>query len=102
MKKLVAITTLALSFASASAFAATYKGVVADEMCAANPAKASSADHAAGATKCIKGGEKAVLIVGDKVYKVANQDKVVPYAGKSVTLEGTLADGTLTVASIKD
>jgi hypothetical protein len=101
VKKLVALTALALSVASASAFAESFTGVVSDAMCSKDPAKASAADHAACANKCIKGGEKAVLIVGDKVYNIANQPKVVAYAGKTVTIEGTLDNDTITVASIK-
>ena len=101
MKKIVALTALALTVASSSAFAETFKGVVSDAMCSSDTAKASAADHAACATKCIKGGEKAVLIVGDKVYNIANQPKVTSYAGKTVTIEGSLDKDTITVASIK-
>ncbi len=102
MKKIVALTALALSVASASAFAETFKGVVSDAMCSSDAAKASKADHADCAVKCIKGGDKAVLIIGgDKVYNIANQDKVTDFAGKTVTIEGTLDKNTITVASIK-
>jgi hypothetical protein len=101
MKKIVALTALALTVASASAFAETFKGVVSDAMCSSDTAKASKADHEACATKCIKGGDKAVLIVGDKVYNIANQPKVTSYAGKAVTIEGSLDKDTITVASIK-
>jgi hypothetical protein len=101
MKKIAALTALALTVASASAFAETFKGVVSDAMCSSDAAKASKADHAECATKCIKGGEKAVLIVGDKVYNIANQPKVTSYAGKTVTIEGSLDKDTITVASIK-
>jgi hypothetical protein len=101
MKKLIAITTLALSLASASAFAESFTGVVADAMCAKDAAKASSPDHAACAKKCIKGGEPAVLIVGSKVYAVSNPDTLTAYAGKKVTVDGTVSGDTLTVKSVK-
>jgi hypothetical protein len=101
MKKIAALTALALTVASASAFAETFKGVVSDAMCSSDTAKASKADHEACATKCIKGGDKAVLIVGDKVYNIANQPKVTSFAGKTVTIDGTLDKDTITVASIK-
>lgn len=100
MKKLIALTALAVSFASASAFAETLTGVVSDAMCSKNPAKASSEAHAACADKCIKGGSPAVLVVGDKVYAVSNPDKLTAFAGKKVTVDGKVADGTLTVASV--
>ncbi len=101
MKKLVALTALAVAVSSASAFAETFKGVVSDAMCSKDTTKASAADHADCATKCIKGGDKAVLIVGDKVYNIANQPKVTAFAGKTVTIEGSLDKDTITVASIK-
>ena len=45
MKKLLALTLLTVSFASGSAFAASFPGAVSDAMCGKNPAKVSSADH---------------------------------------------------------
>ena len=102
MKKLLTLTALTLTFASASAFAEPFTGVVSDAMCAKNPAKAASADHAACAAKCIKGGSPAVLIVGDKVYPVSNPDTIAAFAGKTITVDGLVADGTLTVKSVKD
>jgi hypothetical protein len=101
MKKLVAVSVLSLSLLSASAMAETFKGVVSDAMCSKNPAKAASADHAACAQSCIKGGEAPVLVVGTKVYKIANPDKLTAYAGKTVTVDGTLAAGTITVTAVK-
>jgi hypothetical protein len=104
VKKLLSLSVLALSVAPLSAFAQqqSFKGTIADAMCAKNPAKASSADHAACAEKCIKGGEAPVIIVGSKVYKIANPDKVVAFAGKQVTLDGSLAEDTITVSSVKE
>jgi hypothetical protein len=102
VKTLIAVTALSLSLATAGALAQSFKGVVSDAMCAQNPAKASRADHAACAQKCIKAGSPAVLIVGSKVYKVSNPDKLDPFAGKTVIVDGTLTDGTLTVKSVKE
>lgn len=102
MKKLVAISILSVSFLSASAaMAESYTGVVSDAMCAKDVAKASKPEHAACAKKCIGMGEPAVLIVGDKVYKVTNPKKLDAYAGKTVTVNGTMSNGMLTVASVK-
>lgn len=101
VKKLVAVSILSLSLLSASALAESFKGVVSDAMCSKNTAKASSADHAACAQSCIKGGEAPVLIVGTKVYKIANPDKLVAFAGKTVTVDGSLAADTITVTSVK-
>ncbi len=101
MKKSVAVVALALSFASAGAFAESLTGVVADSMCASNAAKASTPEHAACAAKCIKGGSAPVLVVGDKVYKISNPDKVISFAGQKVTIDGKVDADTITVASIK-
>jgi hypothetical protein len=102
MKKLLAVTALSFSLVTAGAFAQSFKGVVSDAMCAKNPAKASSPAHAACAQKCIKMGTPAVLIVGSKVYQVSNPEKLDPFAGKTVIVDGTLTDGTLTVKSVKE
>jgi hypothetical protein len=54
------------------------------------------------AKKCIKGGSPAVLVTADgKVYKIANQDKIVAHAGEEVTVTGTAKGETITVASVK-
>jgi hypothetical protein len=102
MKKLVALTALTLSIATASAFAESLTGVVADSMCASNKSKAASAAHADCAAKCIKGGSAPVLVVGDKVYKISNPTKIVSFAGHKVTVDGTVANDTITVASVKE
>jgi hypothetical protein len=102
MKKLAAVTALALSFAASGAFAETLTGYVSDAMCAADPHKVSSADHAACAQKCIKGGEKPVLVVdGKTVYTITNPDTLVPHAGHKVTVEGDVKGGSLTVKSVR-
>jgi hypothetical protein len=54
------------------------------------------------AQKCIKGGSPAVLVTPEgKVYKIANQDKIVASAGMNVTVSGSLKGDTLTVDSVK-
>jgi hypothetical protein len=101
MKKVVFVATLALTFSAASAFAENFTGWVSDAMCAKNPAKVSSADHADCAKKCIEGGSPAVLVVNGKVYPVSNPDALKSYAGQKVTVDGTLDKGTLTVKSVE-
>ena len=101
MKRIAALATLALTLSAASAFAQSFTGWVSDAMCAKNPAKVSSADHAACAKKCIEGGSPAVLVVDGKVYQVANQDMLKNYAGQKVTVDATLDNGMLTIKSVK-
>jgi hypothetical protein len=103
MKKLLAVSIVSLSFLSVSALAQTFRGVVSDSMCAHNNMmKATTADHAACAKKCIKMGSPAVLIVGNKIYNVANAASLNPYAGKTVIVDGKLTGNTITVMSVKD
>lgn len=97
MKKLAAVTVLALTFAGASAFAESLTGFVSDAMCASK-GKSNTAECAA---KCIKGGSAPVLVVGDKVYKVSNPDMLVAHAGHQVTVDGSVKGDTVTVSSVK-
>jgi hypothetical protein len=102
MKKLVALSALALSFAATGAFAETLTGYVADAMCAKDPHKVSSAAHADCAKKCIGMGEKPVLVVDEKtVYTITNPEILVPHAGEKVTVEASVKGSALTVKSVK-
>ncbi len=101
MRKLAAFAAVAFTLCAGSAFAETFTGVVSDAMCAKNPAKASSPDHAACAKKCIDSGTPAVLIVDGKVYPVSNGDTLKKYAGEKVTVDASLDNGTLTIKSVK-
>ncbi|HEY4382012.1 MAG TPA: hypothetical protein VGN01_16815 [Acidobacteriaceae bacterium] len=102
MKKLAVLTALALSFAATGAFAETLTGYVSDAMCSKDPHMVSSADHAACAQKCIKGGDKAVLVVDEKtVYAVTNPEILVPHAGQKVTVDATVKGSSLTIKSVK-
>ncbi|HUA20876.1 MAG TPA: DUF5818 domain-containing protein [Bryobacteraceae bacterium] len=99
MKKIAAVALMTFGFA-ASMMAAEYKGFVEDQACANKPEMKGDAECA---QKCIKGGSPAVLVTeGGKVYKIANQAKIVAMAGKNVTVEGKLKGETLTVASVKE
>lgn len=84
---------------AASGMAAEFKGFVEDQKCSTNPAMKGDAECA---QKCIKAGSPAVLVTTDgKIYKIANQDKILPSAGQNVTVMGKLKGDTLTVASVK-
>ena len=102
MKKLLAVCTLSLTFLSVTAMAETFHGVVSDSMCAHNDvAKAGTAGHAECAKKCIGMGSPAVLVVGTKIFKISNPQKLNAFAGKAVVVDGTVAGDTITVASVK-
>lgn len=98
MNKAILALALAAGF-SASVYAAEYKGYIIDEKCSKVASMKNDVDCA---NKCIKGGSPAVLVTDSgKIYKISNQDKVVPMAGKDVTIEGKAKGDTLTVSSIK-
>jgi hypothetical protein len=97
MKRTVALFAIAAGF-SFSAMAADYTGYIIDQMCASKPAMKGDVECA---NKCIKGGSPAVLLTDDgKVYKIADQAKVVEHAGQKVTISGTLKGDTLTVNKV--
>jgi hypothetical protein len=95
-----AILTLALAAGfSTSMTAAQFKGYIIDEKCSKVASMKGDVDCA---NKCIKAGSPAVLLTDDgKVYKIANQDKVVAMAGKQVTINGKESADTITVDSVK-
>jgi hypothetical protein len=98
MKKLFALIGLAGAL-SITAMAADITGYVIDQQCAGMAAMRGNVDCA---NKCIKGGSPAVLVTDDgKVYKIAEQDKVVPDAGKKVMLTGKLSGDTISVSKVK-
>jgi len=97
--KTIAVLSLMTIGLAASVMAAEYKGFVEDQACANKP---EMKGDAACAQKCIKGGSPAVLVTDDgKVYKIANQTKIVASAGQNVTVTGTLKGDTLTIDSVK-
>jgi hypothetical protein len=105
MKKYLLSGALVLAMAAASfAFKTTgehLKGYISDANCAANKtAMGAVADRIQCVNKCIKGGAAAVLVVGDKVYKIANQKAVLKYAGKDVTVDGNVTGDTIEVTKI--
>ena len=90
---------MSASALSSVAMAAEFKGYIIDEKCSAMPGMKGDV---ACATKCLKGGSPAVLVTEEgKVYKIADQAKVIPLAGKQVTITGSMTDDTITVASVK-
>jgi hypothetical protein len=98
MKKITALVALSVGLA-ASGIAAEFKGFVEDQTCSSKP---GMKDNAACAQKCIKGGSPAVLVGEDgKIYKIADQAKIVDHAGQKVTVTGTLKDDTITVDSVQ-
>ncbi|HLI83778.1 MAG TPA: DUF5818 domain-containing protein [Bryobacteraceae bacterium] len=98
MKKTLALIGLAAGL-SATALAADVTGYIIDQKCSGVKSMRGDADCA---NKCIKAGSPAVLVTDEgKVYKIAEQDKVIPDAGKRVTLTGKLSGDTINVSQVK-
>lgn len=98
MKRAIVLFGLAAGL-SISAMAADITGYIIDQTCAKMPAMKGDV---ACANKCIKAGAPAVLVTDDgKIYKIAEQAKVIPQAGKKVTLSGKLDGDTIHVDNVK-
>lgn len=99
MKKIFAATGMALSLFAVGAFAESWSGTISDEHCGAKHAAAAEADM-----KCVNGcmgkGAKAVFVVGDKVYKIDNQDAIKGHEGHKVTINGKLTGDTVHVDGV--
>ena len=99
MSKAILAFLLAAGF-STVAMAAEFKGYIIDQKCSTNPAMKGDA---ACATKCIKGGSPAVLVTEEgKIYKIDDQAKVVPLAGKQVTITGAATGDTIKLTSVEE
>ena len=98
MKKTILAFALVAGF-STVAMAAEFKGYIIDEKCST---KVGMRGNVECATTCIKGGSPAVLVTEEgKIYKIADQAKVTPLAGKQVTITGDMKGDTITVSSVK-
>ncbi|MGA7220035.1 MAG: hypothetical protein WBX38_17095 [Candidatus Sulfotelmatobacter sp.] len=93
---LFALTALASDMGKST----TVNGWVTDAKCGA---KMASASGAACAQKCVKAGEKMVIVTdGDqKVLMVDNQDALKDHVGHHVTVTGTENGDSIHVSSVK-
>ena len=98
MRKIVFSSVMALSLFSLSAFAEEFNAYISDSKCGAKHATDMNAKCVA---SCIKGGADPVAVVGDKVYKVADADKVKAHLGHKVVINGKADGDTLTIDSVK-
>jgi hypothetical protein len=96
MKK-IAIVVAAMLMLSTMAFAAdSWTGIVSDTACA-KTAKVADSECV---KKCTKDGG-AVLVVGDKVVKIANIEKIRGHEGHTVIVTGKMDGDTLTIDTLK-
>ena len=95
MKRLLAVFALA----TVSGMAADWTGYIIDQSCSG---KKEMLGNVACAQSCIKRGSPAVLVTDDgKIYKIADQDKVVEHAGHKVTITGKMDGDSIKVDSVK-
>jgi hypothetical protein len=104
MKKYLLSGAVLLLITASFAFKPTdehFKGYIEDSTCAAAKTNMGmTADRVTCVKKCLKNGAAAVLVVGDKVYKIANQKAVLKYAGENVLVDGAVTDETIQVSKI--
>lgn len=101
MKKLLLASVFALGVLAWSAAAAEMTGVITCNKCRHTDLSAQSAKCA---EQCIKGGVATVFIDtanDNKVYTIANPDKVQGHIGQKVTVNGDVENDKLTVESVK-
>lgn len=92
-----------LSLFAMSAFAASWTGYISDAGCGAK-----HADGSEKSMKCVQGcvkgkGAGAVLVVGEKVYKIddASKSKIMDHLGHKVTVDGKMDGDTVMIDSVK-
>ena len=97
MKKLA----LAFSLCAVSMFAGDMKGTITDSKCGAAHADASEKSMKC-SQACVKSGKAQPVLVSDgKVYKFADNAKVMEHVGHKVVVTGDVNGDTITVASVK-
>ncbi len=106
MKKIVLLIalTLAVSTTFANKVIETHlKGYIDDSHCAGSKtAICTEATRANCMKMCLKSGSVAVLVVGDKVYKISNQSAVTKYFGKKVTIDGKLNNDIVEITKVTE
>ncbi len=103
MKKLSFGCFLAVSVFSFLAAADQMTGYVSDAHCGATHDKVSAANTKC-IEKCMKGGSDPVLVSDGKVMKFDDEskDKAKAYAGKNVTIDGSMDGDAVKINSISE
>ena len=97
------VLTIGVGMAFTSNDTQHLKGYIGDSDCAAGKMDmVAQADRIKCVNKCIAGGATAVLVSGDKVYKISNQKAVMDYAGKNVEVDANVNNDTIDVTKIAE
>jgi|ERR1041385_6015964 hypothetical protein len=95
------VLTLGIGMAFTSNDTEHLKGYIGDSHCAESKKDmGAKADRIKCVNKCMAGGASAVLVSGDKVYKISNQKAVKKYAGKDVEVDANVNNDTIEVTKI--
>jgi hypothetical protein len=104
MKKYLLAIAIVLSFGVSFATridSVHLKGVIEDSTCADSKSQMSPLNsRVACVKKCLKNGATAVLVVGDKIYKITNQKAVLKFAGQDVSVDGVVTGDSIEVTKI--
>lgn len=76
------------------------KGYIEDSMCAKSGTAMMGGSREKCVAKCIKGGAKAVLVVGKKIYQISNQKEAIKYAGKDVVVDAKVTGDSIEITKI--
>jgi len=99
MKK-IAIFLAGAALLMAAGEKKTLTGVVSDEMCGKDHNMMHVTPDSKCVTECVKMGSKYVLLAGTNVYVLSDQKTSEKFAGKKVTVTGTVDGKNLKVDSI--
>ena len=98
--------TLALGTLGLMGADESWTGTISDSMCGASHPTTEHGENRMTPKRCtiacVKKGAKYVIVVGDKVYSIANQDApdLAKYAGDNVKVTGKIDGDTITVTKI--
>ena len=99
-RTIATMSIVAMSVATGTLMAApqTWTGKVSDAMCKG----VHNGDAKACVDKCIKGGDKYVLVVDDKVYNISNQKfaDLPKFAGATAVVTGDMKDDSITITKM--
>ena len=100
--KFCALLLAAAGLCAAADGPTTLTGTIGDDMCEGDHKAMNGTDPAKCTAECVKGMHaKYALWVGKDVYVLSDQKKPAQFAGKQVTVTGTLNGKELQVKSIK-
>lgn len=94
MTRYFAIMMLLAALAMADNRAGSFTGIVTDTMCGKDHAMMKITPDSKCVQECAKGGYKYALVEGTNVYPLSDQAKPAQFAGKKVTVKGTLYEKT--------